>query len=172
MKLSNWFLPLFLLLLFCILVLAFAPVWVKLEQLQEENQQQRQELQDLQGQLDQEQAKPPVVIRTLRVEKVTVPELVHVGPSDLREFESQEALGRWQAERLSRRVDGWNCVDYSQAAIAQGIADGYLVFVVIEINNRYNTGHMYCGTVIGDQIIYFEPQSTTNWEGGVKGEQG
>jgi len=63
-------------------------------------------------------------------------------------------------------------VDYALEMQRIAWRDGYLMSIETLIDKGGNTGHMINSTVIGDDIIFLEPQSTTNWVGGVRGNVG
>jgi len=115
------------------------------------------------------------------VEEVDVIQEVQVTkevyPTEFRQFESQEELGKWQAkhylelQELGKR-NNWICVDYALEMQRIAWRDGYLMSIETLIDKGGNTGHMINSTVIGDDIIFLEPQSTTNWVGGVRGNVG
>jgi len=110
------------------------------------------------------------VIREIKVTK-------EVYPTEFHQFESQEKLGKWQAnhylelQELGKR-NNWICVDYALEMQRRAWRDGYLMSIETLIDKGGKTGHMINSTVIGDDIIFLEPQSTTNWVGGVRGDVG
>lgn len=135
---------------------------------------------------DQTMVKPNILTQTEYVPSYIVNEVEviqevqvtkEVYPTEFRQFESQEELGKWQAEHylelqeLGKR-NNWICVDYALEMQRIAWRDGYLMSIETLIDQGGKTGHMINSTVIGDDIIFLEPQSTTNWVGGVRGDVG
>lgn len=110
------------------------------------------------------------VIREVEVAK-------NVYPTGFRQFQSQQELGRWQAkyypelQELGKRTN-WICVDYALEIQRRAWLDGYQMSIENLIDEGGKTGHAICSTWIGDNCIYLEPQSTTNWVGAVRGDVG
>jgi len=130
--------------------------------------------------------KPHIVTQTEYVPKYIVQEVEvireievtkEVYPTEFHQFESQEKLGKWQAkhylelQELGKR-NNWICVDYALEMQRRAWRDGYLMSIETLIDKGSKTGHMINSTVIGDDIIFLEPQSTTNWVGGVREDVG
>ena len=108
------------------------------------------------------------VIREIEVTK-------EVYPTEFRSFESQEQLGRWQAKHYLElqelgKQNKWVCVDYALEMQKKAWLEGYLMSTETIIYDGGKTGHMINSTIIGDDIIFLEPQSTKNWIGGVKAD--
>ena len=130
--------------------------------------------------------KPQILTRTEYVPSYIVSEVepipevqvtTEVYPTDFRQFESQVELGKWQAEHYLElqelgKQNNWICVDYALGLQRIAWGEGYLMSVETLIDKGGKTGHMINSTVIGDDIIFLEPQSTTNWVGGVRGDVG
>lgn len=116
-----------------------------------------------------------IVERVGVIQEIEVTKEVY--PTEFRQFESQEALGRWQAkhylelQELGRQND-WTCVDYALEVQRRAWLDGYQMSIENLIDRGGRTGHAICSTWIGDKCIYLEPQDTKNWVGAVKGDVG
>lgn len=130
--------------------------------------------------------KPQIVTQTeyipkYIVEKVEVIREIEVTkevyPTEFRQFESQEELGKWQAKHYLElqelgKQNNWICVDYALEMQRRAWLVGYQMSTETLIDKGGKTGHMINATIIGDDIIFLEPQSTTNWVGGVRGDVG
>ena len=105
--------------------------------------------------------------------KVEVPvEVIRETPSfEINQFESEEQLAEWcQSQFPNRRVIyGWTCVDYALDLQRMALLDGYQMSTQVEFNKKNNKAHMICSTVIGEKIMFIEPQTGETWLGGIKG---
>ena len=60
------------------------------------------------------------------------------------------------------------CVDYALAMQRRALLDDYQMSTETLIDSGGKTGHMINSTVIGNDIIFLEPQSGVSWVGGIK----
>jgi len=110
-----------------------------------------------------------------RIDKVEVPpeiiyeeiETIVYEPVELRPFESWKELSQWQSQNYIEDVKFNGCVDAALELQLKALNDGYLMST--EITGTIPNLHMICSTVIGDQIIFVDPQGNMSWVGGVKG---
>ena len=109
-----------------------------------------------------------------RIDKVKVPvtvyeeiETVVYEPVELRPLESWQELSVWHGRSYIKDVKKNGCVDASLEFQMKALKDGYLMST--EITGVIPNLHMICSTVIGDQIIFVDPQGTMSWLGGEKG---
>ena len=90
---------------------------------------------------------------------------------ELNQFESEEQLAEWYKSQLPNRrvICGWTCVDYALDLQRIALLDGYQMSTQVEFNKKNTKAHMICSTVIGEKIIFIEPQTGETWLGGIKG---
>jgi len=60
-------------------------------------------------------------------------------------------------------------VDYALDLQRIALLDGYQMSTQVEFNKKNTKAHMICSTVIGEKIIFIEPQAGETWLGGIKG---
>jgi len=109
------------------------------------------------------------------VREVEVTQKVY--PTEFRQFESQKAVGQWQAQNYPEiqelgKQNNWICVDYALETQRRAWLEGYQMSIENLIDEGGKTGHAICSTWVGDKCIYLEPQSTQNWIGAEKGKVG
>jgi len=113
-------------------------------------------------------------VEIVEVEKeVEVPvEVIREVPSfELNEFESENQLKEWYKNQFPHRrvICDWTCVDYALDLQKRALLDGYQMSTQVESNKKKTKAHMICSTVIGEKIIFIEPQTGETWVGGIKG---
>ena len=101
------------------------------------------------------------------VDKVEYIDRIVEVPRELKPFESWAELSKWQAQNYIKDCASNSCVDCALEMQRRALKDGYLMST--EVVGQQGNLHMICSTVIGNQIIFVDPQGTLSWVGGVKG---
>lgn len=109
------------------------------------------------------------IYRTVPIEKMVFVEKVVRG-FELREFANPGELSKWLARNYLGEHEDWNCVNYALETQRLALVDGYQMSTECLIDKGGKTGHMINSTIIGDRVIFADPQTGRSWVGGIKGK--
>ncbi len=117
------------------------------------------------------------VVEKKVIEKVPVIEYVEVEkevPSELKQFESEEALIEWlhidKTDELPYMKDLFECENFARTLIRHSLEDGHhMSFQVLRNYTRPDTNefirgpHAINSTIIGNNIYFIDPQTDDFW---------